>query len=390
MRDGDSFWNSKVAYIGRSEHRKDDTGYTENWAATLGYAMDTELSMAEAINSGETMERNNYLKKLVSEDKIDFRPFIKKESMDRTEFDWSAMADHAKSIGFNISNDEELFNSRQDTLQERKSYVDEINSRANMMGGLGMFSAYAHNAMVDPINIAAMTVGPVALAKHMGATASVIRAGTAEAGLAVGSEIPIQIIGHDWRDKVGVDYTWQDSIIEIAATGLLAGSLTGAARALGKWSESDLLFSEAKTIVQSMREEYEQLAKIAEFDNNPERTLRQMEKLRESLNTFENAGRTIPAGKPRIKLKVPTDDRLEASKKALKDEPIVKSKDDNKVSKEGLGKPESPKLDLLKDIDPELESFMGEEAIGQIRALQNKVNRLTQQKKAGINKLCDL
>jgi len=401
MRSGNQFFEDSMKKRGRVGARTPDTGFSENWQAMLGYAMDTELTISRQLNSGVIEERNRFLKDLVRERKLNAIPYISTSRGQSRELDWDGLAIHAKSKGFDVMDDVELENSIQDTLDQRTAMVNDITARRTNMGAVGGFLGFMHGVGMDPVNIAVAVGGPIALSAYIKRGTSAWKAAAYEGGLAAGAEIPIQFLAADWKNDIGVEHTFTDALIDMSAAGLFSGTIAGLAKKLknmGDWTHDKFTEVERKEIY-SIMAELKEMSNIKEMNLNPEEALKNIEKIREKYtNTWYKGETYIPAGKPRIKLKVKSidDPSLDSAKKEehKSDAEAPESKETGtkvKGDKETPKKKSTETLDTYEMLDAEFKAFLKLSKDGLIGRLKNndaKLARINEMIKKGETPEC--
>ncbi len=213
---------------------REKTGFVENWGAALGVAVDEELSVSSIINSPNFTDRNKQLFGMVKEGKIpNADAFLIGDSYSYKQYDWNALSRHAKKLGIDVKTDSEMLSDKTDELAARRKYAEDIMSRANLSGVVGKFAGYMNAGALDPVNVGASLFAPAALAKYLGNVASVRRVMIAEGIGGAASEAAIAPFVHDWKETIGVDYTLEDALVNMAAAGLLNAGIGGLAAKLG-------------------------------------------------------------------------------------------------------------------------------------------------------------
>jgi hypothetical protein len=206
-----------------------DTGFKENHLAAMGLAVDEELSISSIIGNPEFVPRNEELYKLVKSGEFkNPEAFNISDTPSYVEYDWNAMAREAVKQGFvDIQTDVQIMEGLKETMDSRRRYAMDIIDRSTPMGTVGMFTGMVHATALDPVNVAATILGPIAYAKYIGNINTIRKIMAIEGALGVASEAAISPFVNDWKETLGVDYTFEDAMINMAAAGLFSAGVGG-------------------------------------------------------------------------------------------------------------------------------------------------------------------
>lgn len=239
----------------------------ENFSAELGFVIDEEISTSsvqdpesvyaedpnlfnlwgvpEAIsNIGQTQVnvRNKEIREKFEEGLVP--QHIYDENTRRipragNKTDWNAiiiqMREEMPDIDLGFQTEDEMFEDNKSLLADRRKYVEDIRARQTTGGWWAGLGGGMVGSVMDPAQSAAMilsapAVGTMRLSRAMYA-ASV---GWRTAALEMGIQIPTELFIHSWKEEIGSEYTWKDSAINLAASGVFAGTI-GTAVGLGTY-----------------------------------------------------------------------------------------------------------------------------------------------------------
>ncbi len=223
------------------------TTYAENFQYGIGQTIDQSLSVSDYLvrefNGLAYSDRNDELNALrqsgTLSDEI-YESFVEPDNRGLRLPNYSAMADYANEMyGANIRNDDEIQKELREGIETRQRQAQDIFERQTAMGATGEILGSLTGFALEPAGIAAIPLEALMIGRHAYtlsqattrlARASRIAAISASANMI--TETAIQPIVFNWREQIGVDMTWEDSLLAIASVGVLSGAITGAASGL--------------------------------------------------------------------------------------------------------------------------------------------------------------
>ena len=176
--------------------------------------------------------------------------------------DYSGLAEHAKtSLGLVVKNDEDVTTERDEYLAsrrlERQSKLSEASGgdmAAYFLGSLGP-------SMVDPGAIAMgfATLGVSRYAMGAKAFSKILKAHSIKSSAALGAlgAAGVEPFIYSWKEEIGQEYTVNDALFNIAASGLFSGTITAAGKAIRKRFKGVDLDDADQATVDRMAEEAE-------------------------------------------------------------------------------------------------------------------------------------
>lgn len=290
---------------------KPSTGFEENWSAALGLAIDEEMSISSDINGPDFKARNEHLYKLINEGNLkNSDAFIKSDSPNHVQYDWNALAREAKKQGIDTQTDTELLGETRQKLAERRSYAMGIMEKANISGDVGILAGYMQAGVLDPVNVGAALLGPIAMAKYLGNIASIRRVMIAEGALGAASEAAISPFVHDWKQTLGVDYTLDQALLNMGAAGLMNAGIGGLAAKLGQIMSSAEKTGIDVTPLRLNKEELDRAAAELGPNMDAEEYMRKSQAAAEELNKPVDKGPVLDptAEKPKVKVDAQTSE----------------------------------------------------------------------------------
>lgn len=212
---------------------QNDTGFFLNAQTSIGQFVDEEMSISRYINEAPRRERNEKIRQAYADGMIPEEIWQAGTRQHRrgTKVDWDFLANHLKEAGLEVVSDEELDQRIRGTLQERRSYAQDVFNSQNGMGAVGQVAGTFVGAGADPINIfGGMIVGTEAAAARAFILTNVGKQFARSAAMGVATESLIQSKTVEWKQYLGVDYTAKDALLNIAMAGLATGALDGVAQ----------------------------------------------------------------------------------------------------------------------------------------------------------------
>lgn len=208
-----------------------NTGFWINAQTALGQFIDEEMSISRYINNEPRRLRNEKLRRLRDDGEIPQPVWDahSKKTRRGTEMDWTGLALYAQKQGHtDIMTDEDADKLMRSDLTYRRQYAQDVYASANALGVAGQFAGTLHGAALDPINIVGGSyVGLKATAVGAHLLTNVGRTFARGTIMGVGTEATIQPFVMDWKQHIGVEYTLEDALTNIAVAGLATGALSG-------------------------------------------------------------------------------------------------------------------------------------------------------------------
>lgn len=239
-----------------NKNAKPFAGYSsveENFAASVGQVVDEELSVSSLLWDNNSDERNRNILNLAEDGQIDqstLEMFKSKHPGGRgTKTDYNALAEYLNETGTlseHLDTDEDLDKIRNDELASRRTYRNKIFDTALTGGKVAQFAGGFVASGLDPINVATMGfAAPVAGARAVSKSMYALSMAGRGAALNVGVSIPIEPFIHSWKEEIGAGetYTIADSLFNIGASGVLGGTVSGIAAAIGRRFTGDSILN---------------------------------------------------------------------------------------------------------------------------------------------------
>lgn len=222
----------------------------ENFAASVGQVVDEELSISSIIWDNNSDERNRQILDLVDEGKVDnetVQLFTSGNLGRGRRTDYNALAEYLNENGLlseHIDTDEELDKIVTDELALRRSYRNQVFDTALTGGKVAQFAGGFIASGLDPVNMVAMGLAaPVAGVRATSKAMYALSMAGRSAALNVAVAVPIEPIIHAWKEKIGAEYTVTDSLFNIGISGILGGTVSGVAAAIGKRFTGDSILN---------------------------------------------------------------------------------------------------------------------------------------------------
>jgi len=194
----------------------DNPTFGETNSAAFQYVRDEERSISAEFNNQSYYDRRETVLK-AKEDGIDLSAYTNMYG----EFNYDRLAEDTGLV----KSDREIFDERNQFLEQRRSRNKDIMERGN---GFAQFLGMAGSYIVDPINIATLPFGGVGTtAKSLSTLSRVLVGARNSAGIAVASEAAIQPLVYSHKQTIGSPYEVEDALRVIGITALTAGVLGG-------------------------------------------------------------------------------------------------------------------------------------------------------------------
>ena len=307
------------------------TGLFENWQTALGLSLDSMTSVSDSITLfGPRREREKKIDEYVRDGLIDAESVPPKRSTSFAgyEVDYDTLAKMAKEKGLDAQTDEDMIESVRSDLKMREQYAADVFSRRTGMGTAGMFAGMFHAAAIDPLNLPSYLVGIGAVNRSASILRQVARAAAVGASIEAGTAAAIEPFIHKWKAQMEMDYSFTDSLKNIAFAAGMGGAIPGGAVGLGalarklgkmnqhpaviKAAETDVAVAEARRMITHIVREADEGVKLLTYTPRGET-------LHPSLVALEK-GNLEAAARYRAA-------RLEAEKAGLLDEFLAMNKD---------------------------------------------------------------
>jgi len=181
--------------------------------------------------------RNSDLKELIDNGQID------RKTLDRHTFkvglgtvvDYSRLAQDPEVRKFRIPSNEMMQEEMRNEVKQMLSYSDSV--RARNTSSVNTASEFAGGFVglgADPVNFLPLAGGIKAASKTIGLFQAVKQGAIHSAGAgALGQAIQEPFV-HHWNEYVGVDYSVEESLLNIGLAGLFTGTLGGFAGAISR------------------------------------------------------------------------------------------------------------------------------------------------------------
>jgi hypothetical protein len=247
----------------------EETGYVENWRAAVGQVVDRHLTVSEFIvNEQYHTPRNNKIREMRDNGDIDDATWSKYTTPNpygADRVDWGNLSYDLKANGYDVEDDSDLEARRNADLKFREAYASDIANRANFMGQVGQITGYLHAGAVDPVNIPAMLYGPIAAAKQLHLLNKIITAAKGSAAVGIATQAAAEPFMHNWHEDIGAEYTFKDSMINMALAGVIDATVSGTGVAF-----SEVMKKSYSGVVNSSlnRKEADQLISILEHQRS--------------------------------------------------------------------------------------------------------------------------
>ena len=200
---------------GPQEFREDPT-FFETMGSAFNFVMDEELSVSSLLNRQGYDDRNEQIFKM-SNKGFDLKPYT-----DITgEIDYDRISEETGLIRTN----RELYDERTEILRKRREENQDVVERGN---GIAQFIGSMGGYMLDPINVATMSIGVGTAYKGMSTLSRALMTGRNTAAIAVASESAIQPLVYKHKHDIGSPYEFNDALMAIGTTAIGAGILGGA------------------------------------------------------------------------------------------------------------------------------------------------------------------
>ncbi len=227
------------------------TGFSDNFRDSIGTMIDEDLSISanmdprrdiinpfsdpmgfmKALGEDHRSRKIAQMTRLINEGKI---PQVMKDKYSERRpragmyTDWESLAVEANEFldaDDVIETQAEFEKIREEELAFRRSIAGDTASRATLTGMFGQFagSAVAGSAL-EPIAVVTMPLAvPLTGAKQLSKVMYAVHAGKNAALLNVGIQIPIEPFIQNWKEEIGAEYTWKDSVFNLTAAGVFGG-----------------------------------------------------------------------------------------------------------------------------------------------------------------------
>ena len=180
-----------------------------------------------------------------------------------------------------IMTDEEYMDGIKEEITNRDLYAEDVFSRSSGYGTAGRIAGSLTAMAVDPVTIMTLPVsGPLVGIAQTSRTMFIVQNAARIAAFNMAIQVPMEFGIQDWNENLDLEYTWQDSLINIGATGVLSGTVGGISANLGyKLSKTlrgrgvDFLSKDRESLVESFKkigfdEEDAQVAANYQWEQN--------------------------------------------------------------------------------------------------------------------------
>ncbi len=284
-----------------TDRPKLSTGFSENYVASVGQVLDENLSISEQLVRGEGLwgqfsdsqfnygDRNKEIMRLRKEGTVtddEILAFTRTQGRNKHRItNYGMLAEYLQNErGLEIETNEDIDANMRQALKDRKEYAADVVARQNGFGAVGEVAGGFVGYGMEPITIAGVGFESVLLARSAyamsQATTRIGRAlQTAKAGVVAGavSEAMIQPELFNWKEEIGVDMTWGDALMNIAAVAVTSGVIGSAAGFLSKGK--GMTARDLTEVLSGLQRE----AKALNLDDEAVQALSQMQKEVETL-----------------------------------------------------------------------------------------------------------
>ena len=221
-----------------------ETGFTENWQASLGLTIDQYLPFSSLqdpesdysnvfsgfFSKSPIQVRNEQLRSFVDEGEVPeeiYNQYTKRRHAGRTT-DWDGIAQWANEnipdLQDKFVTQAEMFEKNKEILANRKVYADDIFERSNGWGIVGQLAGGMHAGVLDPVTVATLplaapSLGVSAMSRSMYAAQLAWRS----AALNMGVQLAMEPFVMHWNEQLDSEYTLKDAMINVGAAGLFGG-----------------------------------------------------------------------------------------------------------------------------------------------------------------------
>jgi len=202
-----------------------ETGYVDNWEATLSRTINEDLFISQYIMESPIRDRNSKLRDWIADGTISNSDAesvsVRNPRLEESHvWDYDTLAEIAnKKYGLGVKTTKELDEEIKADVKLVHDMSTDVNSRATAMGSVGNFVGAFHAGALDPVNVASMAIPGV------GAGATLLQKIASGAVASMAAEMIIQPKVMQWKNKVGIEYTFGDAMTNMAFAGLLGGSI---------------------------------------------------------------------------------------------------------------------------------------------------------------------
>lgn len=232
--------------IGRQVSPGVQTGFAENFEAARAATVATELSISRHANTADAYDAIvEALNEGVPRDQQVAHPFRRaiadaefgavsrsRETPDQLEaMLWDRLAARRAedpAFGEGLPKDRDaLYAGIKAHILKQQAELGDVRARSGTAGDIGAFAGGVVASMADPVNTTAMLLG-------YGPAQSILRTAITEAAIGVGAEAVIQPFVADYRKSLGLTYTTEDYLQNLAYAGAGGFLLGGGIAAVGK------------------------------------------------------------------------------------------------------------------------------------------------------------
>ena len=329
---------------------QEEPSFSEVFQASLGLAIDEEMSFSSLLNREGFDQRKKQVSELVGSGQLNIEQYTTAFG----QVDYNAIAENEKNL--KLKSDKEIFLERNEMLAQRRHYAQDVMERGS---GLAQFLGMANAFILDPVNILTIPIATSTTAlKSLTTIGKALTVAKNEAALAATTELAIQPLVYQHKHSIGSPFEVSDAIsnIVIASTGAgLIGGVTGgisgyfskirekasnfpldddsvlAVDALQR-IEEDLLINKGNIDLESTFKEIEETflnKKILELEQDVSKKLtrgqrkeltKELDELTNNLNKIESPdiqpekGKDIPARKAKAEAKAKAEIEVQSKK----------------------------------------------------------------------------
>ena len=241
-----------------------EASFGEVFRASLGSAVDEELSISNTLNRQGWAERRETVQQLIDSGQLDKDQYWTRQKGQGYRFDYNAIARDYEDV----KSDEELNEERNAILAQRRERSQDVIERGSGMAQfLGAMTAY----MLDPISLATLPISTATTASK--GIASIGRTAAKFGALEGVAELGIQGFVFEHKADIESPYSWQEALTNIATAATGAAAIGGGAKGIGDYLR--LVLDKAKGLPQTgdVDTAVSNLRRMIDtVDSNPNRT----------------------------------------------------------------------------------------------------------------------
>lgn len=212
--------------------------FDENFAASVGEIFDEFMSFSPNLHKINVLERDRLVDNLINNGDIpddQLRQF--KVMGGYTKYDYDGLARWANEnlqLEDALDTNNDLYEARNEDMALRRQYRADIFSRATGPQKAFNFATQFVMSGLDPVNVAAAALTPISVGSKAASRAlftASVAGRSAVAGVA--SQAALEPFIYSWQQETNGEYTWKNSLFNLAAAGVFSGAIGGTAAYFG-------------------------------------------------------------------------------------------------------------------------------------------------------------